>query len=157
MAVAGSGEEVVVAQGDYYVKAPSTIPCTGPFEPATTAAAGVAIGNRFVHGEPGRPRPRLIGDATSCIVLNVAGAGRAEHLEVIGNNITASEAAAVLIDGNGNAIDLVTGGANGTVHMRNGAKLFNSVVGARARDRGGVPAFRRQCVVGVHHQRDGAR
>src|SRR6476469_4032874 len=69
MAVAGSGEEVIVSQGDYNLKAPQTISCTGPFEPATTAAAGVAIGNRYVHGEPGRPRPRLIGDATSCIVL----------------------------------------------------------------------------------------
>jgi hypothetical protein len=133
VAIAASGEEIVVAQGDYNLKTPAASACTGPFDPANAAAA-VAVGNRYVHGQPGRPRPRLIGEASSCVVLNVAGAGRASHLEVIGANTSAPEAAAVLIDGGGNADDLVTGGANGTVHMRNGARLLDSVVGARAQD-----------------------
>ncbi len=131
--IAASGEEVIVAQGDYNVKAPVASSCTGPFDPANATAA-LAVGNRYVHGQPGRPRPRLIGDVSSCVVLNVAGAGRASHLEVIGANTIAAEAVAVLIDGGGNADDLVTGGANGTVHMRNGASLLDSVVGARPQD-----------------------
>jgi hypothetical protein len=135
VAVAAAGEEVVVGQGDYPLKAPQQPnTCTGPQDPSATFGAGLAIGSRYVHGVAGRPRPRLIGDATSCAVLNVAGAGRAEHLEVIGSNTTKSEASAVVIDGDGNATDLVTGGANGTVHLRNFGSIRNSVVGSRTQD-----------------------
>ena len=135
MAVAGSGEEIIVAQGDYHVKAPaSSNACTGPREPSFDTATALGVGNRYIHGEAGRPRPRLIGDASTCVVLNVCCNGSAEHLEVISNNTSKREAAAVLIDGNGNVSDVVTGGANGTVHMRNFATLTNSVVGARPQD-----------------------
>src|SRR5829696_246343 len=99
LAVSTSGEEVVVAQGDYHVKAPSVLNCTGPAEPSFDAGTAVSVGNRYVHGVAGRPRPRIIGDATSCAVLKISGAGRAEHLEVIGNNTSRAEAAAVVIDG----------------------------------------------------------
>ena len=135
MAVAGSGEEIVLAQGDYRVAAaPSSNPCTGPRDPSFDTATALGVGNRYIHGEAGRPRPRLIGDAATCVVLNVCCNGSAEHLEVISNNTTKREAAAVLIDGNGTVSDVVTGGPNGTVHMRNFATLINSVVGARPQD-----------------------
>ena len=114
--------------------APSSNACTGPREPSFDNATALGVGNRYIHGEAGRPRPRLIGDASTCVVLNVCCNGSAEHLEVIGNNTSKPEAAAVLIDGNGNVSDVVTGGANGTVHMRNFATLTNSVVGARPQD-----------------------
>src|SRR6478609_5648252 len=127
LAVSTSGEEVVVAQGDYDVKSPSVLSCTAPAEPSFDAGTAVSVGNRYVHGVAGRPRPRIIGDATTCAVVKISGAGRAEHLEVIGNNTARAEAAAVVIDGNGSATSLLTGGPNGTVHMRNGAKLRNSV------------------------------
>ena len=134
LAVSTSGEEVVVAQGDYHVKPPSVLNCTAPAEPSFDEGTAVSVGNRNVHGVAGRPRPRIIGDATSCAVLKISGAGRAEHLEVIGNNTSRAEAAAVVIDGSGRATNLLTGGPNGTVHMRNGAELRNSVAGARPQD-----------------------
>src|SRR6478752_3159907 len=118
MAVAGSGEEIIVAQGDYQVSAaPSSNACTGPREPSFDNATALGVGNRYIHGVAGRPRPRLIGDASTCVVLTVCCNGSAEHLEVISNNTSKAEAAAVLVDGNGNVSDVVTGGANGTVHM----------------------------------------
>ncbi len=123
-----------MAQGDYHVKSPSVLSCTAPAEPSFDAGTAVSVGNRYVHGVAGRPRPRIIGDATACTVVKISGAGRAEHLEVIGNNTARAEAAAVVIDGNGSATSLLTGGPNGTVHMRNGARLRNSVAGARPQD-----------------------
>ena len=90
----------------------------------------------------------MIGDASTCVVLNVCCNGSAEHLEVISNNTSKREAAAVLIDGNGNVSDVVTGGANGTVHMRNFATL-TTASSAHARrterpySRTSAPAYRR--------------
>jgi hypothetical protein len=134
LAVSSSGEEILVAQGDYAVSAPSAVPCSGPFDPVNPAGAGIYGSNRFIHGVAGRPRPRIIADAASCVGLIVADAGSASHLEVLGSNTTSPEAYALLIDGGGNANDIVTGGANGAVHMRNGARLLGSVIRSRPQD-----------------------
>ncbi len=141
VAVSTPGEEIVVAQGDYHLTAPADVSCSGPFDPANqTTGTAIFVGDRFIHGILGRPRPRIIGDATTCVVLNIGNAGSARHLEVDGADTTKPEAYAMLIDGGGNATDIVTGGANGAATMRNGAELLDSVLGTRPQDGASVLA-----------------
>jgi Putative metal-binding motif len=131
--VAQTGDEVLVAQGDYHVAGQAGSPCSGPFDPANSPQGSALVtGNLDVEGVPGRPRPRIIGDAATCVVVNAGAAGVLKHLEIDGANNTAPQASALLLDGAATAHDIVTGGTNGAVQMRNGAHLFTSVLGPRA-------------------------
>jgi Putative metal-binding motif len=135
VAVSTAGEEIVVAQGDYHVSAPANVSCSGPFDPANQATGSAIAGSdRFIHGVLGRPRPRIIGSAADCVVLNIGASGSARHLEVDGADTTKPEAYAMLVDGGGNATDIVTGGANGAATMRNGARLIDSALQSRPQD-----------------------
>jgi hypothetical protein len=140
LAVSASGEEIVVLPGDYHVDSSAATGCTGARAAVQPGAVGLSVHNRSVHGVAGWPRPRIIGSARACTAVAVGAAGRLQHVEVHGSNTTQPEGYALLVDGAGVALDVITGGANGAVQVRNVAHIYDSVVRARA-DGVGVLAY----------------
>lgn len=140
LAVSVPGEEIVLAPGDYHVDSSAATGCTGARAAIQPGAVALHVNNRYVHGVAGWPRPRIIGSARACTAVAVDAAGRLQHVEVHGSNTTQPEGYALLVDGAGVALDVITGGANGAVQVRNVAHIYDSVVRSRA-DGVGVLAY----------------
>jgi hypothetical protein len=113
IAVAATGDDVQLAQGDY---------ASGP---DSSCAGAVQASGIYIHGTLGRPRPRIVGATDTCTVVGLTG-GSISDVEVIGNGFSK----ALELNAFARGYRILTGGTNGLVWVQRGSKLIDSVARA---------------------------